>query len=212
MILINQTSSNERYLKIAKWNGKFVFMNEDQRRRLFQSPDLSFCPKDGLSLIVQINTLAQHCRRVFWVCLLTEIGISWVSCSLYLNSIGAPGKKRTMENQPSLQALKKKLRWLKLKLRWLVGKASDGKTITEKTQKRWCRSQSQIYEEVFSSEISFVLRHWQRKEEMKFREDFRVYEDCCDDKDKKKCHSYGGKNMCIILDRMTHSPAHYWYR
>ena len=63
MILINQTSSNERYLKIAKWNGKFVFMNEDQRRRLFQSPDLSFCPKDGLSLIVQINTLAQHCRR-----------------------------------------------------------------------------------------------------------------------------------------------------
>ena len=96
-----------------------------------------------------------------------------------------------MENLPSLQALKKKLRWLKLKLRWLVGKASDGKTITEKTQKRWCSAQSQIYEEVFSSEISFVLRHWQRKEEMKFREDFRVYEDCCDDKDKKKCHSYG---------------------
>ena len=78
-----------------------------------------------------------------------------------------------------------------MKLRWLVGKASDGKTITEKTQKRWCSAQSQIYEEVFSSEISFVLRHWQRKEEMKFREDFRVYEDCCNDKDKKKCHSYG---------------------
>ena len=78
-----------------------------------------------------------------------------------------------MGKLPSLQALKQK--WKRL-----IGKTPDGNTDLEKPWKRQQNCQAQVYEELFSSEISSVLRHWERKGDLEFRDAFQLYENCND--------------------------------
>ena len=83
-----------------------------------------------------------------------------------------------MGRLPSLQALKQKLKRL-------LGKTPDGNTDLEKSWKRQQNSQAQVYEELFSSEISSVLRHWERKGGLEFRDDFQLYKNCNDQEGMK---------------------------
>ena len=83
-----------------------------------------------------------------------------------------------MGKLPSLQALKQTLKRL-------LGKTPDGNTDLEKSWKRQQNSQAQVYEELFSSEISSVLRHWERKGGLEFRDDFQSYKNCNDQEGMK---------------------------
>ena len=80
-----------------------------------------------------------------------------------------------MGKLPSLQALKQKLTWL-------MGKRPDQNSVLEKPWKRQRNSQAQVYEEIFSSEISSVLRHWERTGDLGFRDVWQEDTDW-----KKKC-------------------------
>ena len=80
-----------------------------------------------------------------------------------------------MGKLPSLQALKQKLKLL-------MGKRPDQNSALEKPWKRQRNSQAQVYEEIFSSEISSILRHWERTGDLELRADLQEVEDW-----KKKC-------------------------
>ena len=65
----------------------------------------------------------------------------------------------------------------------------DRKTVLEKPWKRQRNWQAQVYEEIFSSEISSVLRHWERRGDLELRADLQVYENW-KDRDEKKSKEY----------------------
>ena len=67
----------------------------------------------------------------------------------------------------------------------------DRKTVLEKPWKRQRNWQAQVYEDIFSSEISSVLRHWERRGDLELRADLGEYRNWKDrdEKKSKECNS-----------------------